>query len=143
MEDTVQELGEGRGMPAQYIAYHSIPRTPTNHRRHLRSRLCREKGRETQGGIRLRCPSHSCLGSPLDFPIVNIPDTPTISIKRQNALLSLRPYISSAFSDVASHVHPDYRQLYAFNFSFSKLWALSLAFCFSSLTSSGSDIWML
>lgn len=133
MEDTVQELGEGRGMPAQYIACYQTPNTSANHRRHLRSWLRREKGREAEGGIRLRCPSHSCLGSPLDFPIVNIPDTPTISIKRQNALLSLRPSISSASSDIACHVHPDKVNSTHPTFHFQSLGSescSSLLFCF-------------
>ena len=50
----------------------------TNHCRHLRPRLRREKGGEAQGRLRLRRAAHSCLCRPVDFFSVIIPDTPPI-----------------------------------------------------------------
>lgn len=76
-EETVQELGEGRGTCSQ----NPDALTPVslwtlaNHHRHLRPRLHRKKGREAQGRLRLRCPGYASLRSPIDFLLVNIPDT--------------------------------------------------------------------
>lgn len=76
-EETVQELGEGRGTYSQNpdALTPVFSSTIANHHRHLRPRIQREEGREAQGRLRLRCPRHASLGGPIDLLLVNIPDT--------------------------------------------------------------------
>lgn len=92
MEDTVQDLGEGRGMYLSFVRPLESCSVLTDNLRHLRSWLRREKGREAEGCLRLRCPHHTTTRCSIDnLAPVGIPHTRPflISHHKQRANLSI------------------------------------------------------